>query len=187
MSVLKDKILITAIDLFQKKGINSTGVDAIVAKAGTTKMTLYKHYKSKEVLITAALKKTHTDFVQWLDQKLDLNSKRPEDKIELLFNFIEEWITDPAFLGMGFIKAAAEFPDEQNPVHQLSSEQSKSFRFYIAALAKEANIKDTEGLALQLSLLFEGAAQAEQMKRGSGAIQYAKKAAKLLIDNAEKA
>ena len=40
MSVLKDKILNTATDLFQTRGINSTGVDTIVAVAGTTKMTL---------------------------------------------------------------------------------------------------------------------------------------------------
>ena len=47
-------------------------------------------------------------------------------------------------------------------------------------------MNDADGLALQLSLLFEGAVQAEQMKRGSGAIQYAKKAAKILIDGAPK-
>jgi hypothetical protein len=39
---------------------------------------------------------------------------------------------------------------------------------------------------LQLSLLIEGSMQAEQMKRGSGAIKYAKKAAKILIASALK-
>jgi hypothetical protein len=87
---------------------------------------------------------------------------------------------------MGFIKASAEFPNENNPVHQLSSEQSRQFRQYISSLASEANIQDVDGLALQLSLLFEGAVQAEQMKRGSGAMTYAKKAAKILIDGAQK-
>jgi hypothetical protein len=85
---------------------------------------------------------------------------------------------------MGFIKASAEFPNEENPVHQLSSEQSRQFRQYISSLASDANIQDADGLALQLSLLFEGAVQAEQMKRGSGAMKYAKKAAKILIDGA---
>jgi hypothetical protein len=33
-------------------------------------------------------------------------------------------------------------------------------------------------------LLFEGSVQAEQMKRGSGAVKYAKKAAKILINGA---
>jgi len=186
MSQLKEKILKTATDLFQTRGINSTGVDTIVAVAGTTKMTLYKHFQTKEGLILAVLKQSQLDFQNWLDEKLNLNSKNPDDKIKQLFDFIEEWITSPDFLGFGFLKASAEFPNEENPIHQLSSKQSREFRQYISQLAKEANIKDANGLALQLSLLFEGAVQAEQMKRGSGAIKQAKKAAKLLIDNALK-
>jgi AcrR family transcriptional regulator len=182
MSVLRDKILNTATDLFQTRGINSTGVDTIVAVAGTTKMTLYKYFHTKEGLILEVLNKSQHDFQSWLDNKL--NSKAPADKIKQLFDFIEEWITSPNFLGMGFIKASAEFPNEENPIHQLSSKQSREFRQYISKLASEARIKDADGLALQLSLLFEGAVQAEQMKRGSGAIKYAKKAAKLLIDGA---
>jgi len=184
MSPLREKILITASNLFQTQGINSTGVDTIVAVAGTTKMTLYKYFRSKEILILEVLEKGHQDFQTWLSDKLNTNTKKPSEKLEKLFEFIEEWVTSPNFRGMGFIKASAEFPSEASPVHQLSSEQSRQFRQYICNLATEANIQDANGLALQLSLLFEGAVQAEQMKRGSGAMQYAKKAAKILIDGA---
>lgn len=186
MSTLKDKILRVSTDLFQTRGINSTGVDTIVAVAGTTKMTLYKHFGSKEDLILEVLKKSHSDFQLWLDDKLNINAKKPADKLQKLFDYIEEWITSPSFMGVAFIKASAEFPNEENPIHKLSSQQSREFRQFIAQLATAANIKDADGLALQLSLLFEGAVQAEQMKRGSGAIKYAKKAAKLLIDGATK-
>ncbi|PKO51801.1 MAG: TetR family transcriptional regulator [Betaproteobacteria bacterium HGW-Betaproteobacteria-20] len=184
MTPLREKILITASHLFQTQGINSTGVDTIVAVAGTTKMTLYKYFTSKEKLILEVLDKGHQDFQTWLSNKLNSNTKKPSEKLQKLFEFIEEWVTSPDFHGMGFIKASAEFPSEESPVHQLSSEQSRQFRQYINSLALEANIQDAEGLALQLSLLFEGAAQAEQMKRGSGAMKYAKKAAKILIDGA---
>jgi AcrR family transcriptional regulator len=186
MSVLKDKILVVATDLFHTRGINSTGVDTIVAVAGTTKMTLYKYYRTKEDLILEVLQKNQQDFQNWLNEKLSSSSKKPSEKIQQLFDYIEEWVNSPAFVGVAFIKASAEFPNEENPIHQLSSQQSREFRQFIAALAKQANIKDSEGLSLQLSLLFEGAVQAEQMKRGSGAIKYAKKAAKILIDGASK-
>jgi AcrR family transcriptional regulator len=184
MSALREKILNTATNLFQTQGINSTGVDTIVAVAGTTKMTLYKYFRSKEDLILEVLTQSHQNFQDWLNNKLNSNSKKPSEKLQKLFDAIEEWITSPDFIGMAFIKASAEFPNEANPVHQLSSEQSRQFRLYIISLASQANIKDAEGLALQLSLLFEGAVQAEQMQRGSGAIKYAKKAAKILIDGA---
>jgi AcrR family transcriptional regulator len=185
MTALREKILSTASHLFQTQGINSTGVDNIVAVAGTTKMTLYKYFRSKELLIMEVLEKNQQDFQTWLMSKLD-SSKKSGDKIQQLFDYIEEWVSSPAFNGVGFIKASAEFPNEQDPIHQLSSQQSCEFRQFISKLAADASIKDADGLALQLSLLFEGAVQAEQMKRGSGAVKYAKKAAKILISGAVK-
>lgn len=181
---LRERILGVAADLFQNKGINLTGVDAIVAVAGTTKMTLYKYFASKEILILEVLNQNQKDFISWLNAQL--SHKKPADKITQLFDYIEEWVSSPNFSGMAFIKASAEFPNEENPIHQLSNQQSREFKQYISKLAHEANIKDADGLALQLSLLFEGAMQAEQMKRGSGAIKYAKKAAKILIEGAAK-
>jgi AcrR family transcriptional regulator len=186
MSPLRKKILDVATDLFQTRGINSTGVDTIVAVAGTTKMTLYKYFKSKEDLILEVLQKGHHDFQTWLNDNLNRCSKQPADKIQKLFDFIEEWVTSPDFRGMAFIKASAEFPNEESPIHKLSAEQAKEFRIYIASLANEAGIADADSLSLQLSMLIEGAMQAEQMKRGSGAVKYAKKAAKILIDTASK-
>jgi AcrR family transcriptional regulator len=184
MSLLKEKILSVASDLFQTRGINSTGVDTIVAAAGTTKMTLYKHFISKELLIIEVLKKGHHDFQAWLSERLSKHSKKPTEKLQKLFDFIEEWVNSPDYHGMAFLKASAEFPEETNAIHRISAEQSEQFRTYLAGLAKDAGVKDHDGLSLQLSLLIEGAMQAEQIRRGSGALKYAKKAAKILIDNA---
>lgn len=186
MSVLREKILHVASDLFQTRGINSTGVDTIVAVAGTTKMTMYKYFHSKEQLILEVLQRSHQDFENWLSDKLTKNTRKPAEKLQKLFDFIEEWVVAPDFRGMAFLKASAEFPDEANAVHRLSAEQSRQFRQYLAALAVDAGVKDADGLALQLSLLIEGAMQAEQMKRGSGAIKYAKKASEILITSALK-
>ncbi|WP_025871287.1 TetR/AcrR family transcriptional regulator [Methylobacillus glycogenes] len=183
MSVLREKILHVASDLFQTRGINSTGVDTIVAVAGTTKMTLYKYFRSKEDLILEVLQKGHADFTTWLSNNLNKNTKKPSERLQKLFDFIEEWVTAPDFRGMAFLKASAEFPNEENPVHRLSAEQSRQFRQFLVELAADAGARDPDSLALQLSILIEGAIQAEQIKRGSGAVKYAKKAAKILIEN----
>lgn len=187
MSLLRERILTVASDLFQTRGINSTGVDTIVAVAGTTKMTLYKYFRSKEELIMAVLQRGHQDFQSWLSDRMSSSTKRPSEKLQKLFDFIEEWVSAPDFRGMAFLKASAEFPNEENLIHRLSAKQSHEFRQYLATLAADAGVKDADGLALQLSLLIEGAMQAEQMKRGSGAMKYAKKASKILIDSALKA
>ena len=186
MSALRQKILTVATDLFQTRGINSTGVDTIVAVAGTTKMTLYKYFKSKEILILEVLQQSHNEFQIWLNTKLNQSSKRPAEKLQKLFDFVEEWVTAPEFHGMAFIKASAEFPNEENIIHKFSAEHAKEFRHYIVEIASQAGVAEPDALALQLSMLIEGAIQSEQMKRGSGAIKYAKKAAKVLIDMAQK-
>ena len=129
------------------------------------------------------LTKSQQDLYAWLELGLAKN-KKPEDKLNHLLDLIDEWIKAPDFKGVSFIKASTEFPQENNAIHQLSSEQSKQFKLFITQVARDAGIKDAETLALQLALLIEGAMQAEHMQRGSGAITYAKIAAKILIDNA---
>ena len=55
---LQERILQTASALFYRQGIKSTGVDAVVKAAGTTKMSLYKYFPSKDDLILAHLQKS---------------------------------------------------------------------------------------------------------------------------------
>lgn len=184
MSSLRKKILDVATELFQTRGINSTGVDTIVAVAGTTKMTLYKHFSTKEGLILEVLTRRQQEFIDWLTQRLDAAHKAPEKKLQKLFDAVEEWMAEPGFRGSPSLSASAEFPNEENPVHRLSAEHAQQFRQYIGRLAREAGAAEPEALALQLSLLIEGAMLAEQMKRGSGAAKHAKKAAKILIESA---
>jgi AcrR family transcriptional regulator len=186
LSVLREKILNVAADLFQTRGINSTGVDTIVAEAGTTKMTLYKHFQTKENLILEVLKRHNQEFRDWLAAKLGETPRTPDKKLQALFDYIEEWMNAPEFRGMPFLKASAEFPNEENPVHRLSTEQARQFRQYLASLAEEAGAHEPQTLALQLSMLIEGAMLSEQMRRGSGAAAHAKKAARLLIEAALK-
>src|SRR6476660_8073198 len=49
---VRDRILVAAGDLFHKQGIRGVGVEAIAEAAGTNKMTLYRHFDSKDELIT---------------------------------------------------------------------------------------------------------------------------------------
>jgi predicted transcriptional regulator len=89
----------------------------------------------------------------------------------------------PAFRGCAFINASAEFPVEANPVQQLSAEFYDKFKAYIAGLAAECGVAQSDNLAMQLTLLVEGAIVSEQMKRHSGASTHARQAAMILINN----
>lgn len=183
MSTLRERIVDVASDLFQARGINSTGVDTIVAEAGIAKMTLYKYFRSKEELILEVLNQRQAEFRRWLNERLGADGV-PAERMMHLFDLIDEWVSAPDFRGMPFLKASSEFPDEASSVHRLSAEHSEQFRQYLATLAREAGVREAEPLALQLSLLIEGAMLAEQMSRGCGAAKHAKQAARVLFEAA---
>src|SRR5947199_10296060 len=51
----RERIISAANALFYNDGIRSVSVDAVAAKAGVTKRTLYYHFRSKDDLIAAYL------------------------------------------------------------------------------------------------------------------------------------
>src|SRR5947209_18464322 len=50
------RILAAAGELFYREGIRAVGVDAIAEAAGTNKMTLYRHFASKDELVAEYLR-----------------------------------------------------------------------------------------------------------------------------------
>ena len=182
-SQLKDRILQAASELFYSQGIKATGVDAVVKLAGTNKMTLYKYFPSKDDLVVAFLRKRDEDFRAWFVDQVESKADQPKDKLLAIFDIIGEWMAIPEFRGCAFINAAAEFPLEGNPVHQVSAEFYDQFRAYVADLARQCGAKSPDSLAMQLSLLVEGAIVSEQMKRHSDAAAQAKQAAITLIES----
>jgi AcrR family transcriptional regulator len=179
---LKDKILLTASNLFYSHGIRATGVEAIAKAANTTKMSLYKYFPSKDELVVAFLRKRDKDFTTWFVDQVESKADNPKAKLLAIFDVISEWMDIPEFRGCAFINAAAEFPVEGNPVHQVAAEFYDKFRNYIGDLASQCGSTRPESLAVQLSLLVEGAIVSEQMKRHSGAAEQAKQAAIMLIE-----
>ena len=71
----KERILDAAAELFYAGGINSTGVDAIVARSGVAKMTLYKHFESKDLLVAAWLRRSSQLWRGNLEGSLDAISQ----------------------------------------------------------------------------------------------------------------
>ena len=54
-SAARERLLRTASELFYREGIHSVGVDRIIAEAGVTRATFYRHFPSKEDLVEAYL------------------------------------------------------------------------------------------------------------------------------------
>ena len=66
----RDHLVETAIRLFNRDGFHATGIDTILSEAGVAKMTLYKHFKSKDDLIVAALRRRDERWMTWFRGEL---------------------------------------------------------------------------------------------------------------------
>lgn len=181
---MREYILGVASELFSTRGINATSVDTIVAEAGVAKVTLYKYFKSKEQLILEYLRQYDDRLWKQLTERMASRGNGAADKLVTLVNAMMDWIADPEFKGFAFTNATAEFPQDQDPVHQTSVEFSQTLRKTLARVAAESGIKQADMLALQLALVIEGTAITERMHHGSGAVAHAKEMAKTLIEAA---
>lgn len=178
---MRDKILATATSLFESRGIQASGVDTIIAEAGVAKATLYKHFPSKNLLITAYLREKSDRFYEWLNSSLTSKKANSLEILISLCELVEQWIMTPEFHGLPFHIASVEFPDPDHPINQYSAVLAVELQGYLSKIAATAGAKDPEALGQQLTILFEGAALVERLSPGSGAARRAKNAAITLI------
>ena len=177
----RDHLLDTALELFSERGYRATGIDAILAKAGVAKMTLYNHFKSKEEMILAALRRCDQSTRTYLAEAVAAGGPTPQDRLLAVFDGLERWFADPSFNGCLFIKAAADYPDARDPIHALAAEHKRLVRSLLEGLAREAGAGDPVVLAEQLQLLIDGAIVQAQICGGCEAAVQAKQAASALI------
>src|ERR1700724_3487228 len=52
----RERIIAVAAELFYRHGIRAVGVESIAEAAGTNKMTLYRHFDSKDELVAEYLR-----------------------------------------------------------------------------------------------------------------------------------
>lgn len=107
----RERILLTAHDLFYRDGIRATGIDKVIAEAGVSKVTFYRHFPSKHALILAFLDYRHARWISWFADALQRQAGRNPQGLMCLVPVLDEWFNNPLFRGCAFINTAAEFGD----------------------------------------------------------------------------
>ena len=178
----RERILETARDLFHERGIRAVGVDAIAEAAGTNKMTLYRHFSSKDDLIVACLRSFASDADSvWSE----IESGNPDDKMAQL----KAWVAMAAQCvasderGCDFANAAVELTESDHPARIVIEEFKALQRDRLAALCRDADIAKAELLADTLSLLLEGARISRQSVGAEGPCAGFIRSAEAIIDS----
>jgi AcrR family transcriptional regulator len=157
------RILDTAARLFYRDGFRAVGIDTIVAESGVAKMTLYRHFASKDDLIVAYLEESNMRFWEWFEAAVAPHAGAPRDQLLALLAALEALATSPACLGCTFQGVASEFPDPEHPGHRVALAHKQAVLARLRALADQAGAADAATLAAGLLLLMDGAFVASRM------------------------
>ncbi len=183
-STRRDQLIDTALDLFNRNGYHATGIDRILAEAGVAKMTLYKHFGSKDALIQAALERRDERWRAWFRDAVARRAESPRGRLLAVFDALEEWFSGPDFHGCMFIRAAGEYAKLDDPIHAGAAAHQRLVLAELRDLAAAAGARRPARLAREMMLLALGAMIATQVNGPIGAGQAAKKAAAILIEAA---
>lgn len=177
----RERLLLAASDLFCRYGINATGVDAIVAAAGTAKTTLYKAFGSKEGLIEAVLEREGSTWREWFSAEVDALPGTASDRLVHLFDVLKKWFAEENFYGCPFINAVGEHDKEDDRIRLLTLKHKKIVLGKITELARDARPEDPDGLTHELNLLIDGAIVAALITRDPNVADHGRNAAARLM------
>lgn len=176
----KGHLVDVAIEMFAQYGYHAVGVDTIIAEAGVAKTTLYRHFETKELLISAALRKIDDQFRVDLREFAEQAATDPLDQLLATFDFLELWFSNKTFYGCPFIKAAGEYSDT-NQIFQEVILHKRLVIAYFEELIRAAELPNPEQLAEEINLLQEGAIAFAQVTRDSSVAKKAKAVAKKIL------
>ena len=115
----RERILAIAADLFYRHGIRAVGVDSIAEGAGTNKMTLYRHFASKDELVA--------EYLRCLAEKASsswdaLAAQHPGNPRGQLRGWLEDMAAHVASgdeRGCPLANAAVELPERDHPARRV--------------------------------------------------------------------
>jgi len=185
----RERLLKAAAELFYADGVAATGIDAITARAGVAKMSLYNNFASKAELINAYIQTRHAEW-QGLYQARLRGAASPRERVLAVFDSYVDHAAfeyERGFRGCGLLNAAAELPvgepgrtvvaDQKDEVEQL-------FRQHLGALRPTGG-KELDDMAEHLSFLLEGAMSRAGLDGHNGRLLTARRLAVAMLDRLE--
>ena len=184
-SEARQRILETADRLFYAEGVRAVGIDRIIAEAEVAKMSLYKHFPSKDDLILAVLQYREGKILEFFGSAMERHGKRTKDKLRAFFAALKDWFESPGFRGCAFQNAAVELADPAHAGTKFVREHKRRFQEFLAGLVDEAVGDVAAQVAPAVGLLVEGAIVTAVIQGSPDAVDVAREAALKLVAGAK--
>jgi len=153
----RQRILDAACDLFYSRGIRAVSVDEIAAAASTNKMTLYRHFESKDELVAEYLRAMTASALAEDEEVIRPYAGDAYAQLRALAAHTGAELCKGDSRGCPMSNAAVEFPDKDHPARVVIDECKSRYRERLVQLCRDAGYAEPERLCEQFFLLFEGA------------------------------
>ena len=172
----RERLLAAAESLFYDEGVH-VGVDRLCAEAGVSKRSMYQHFGSKDEVIVEMLRgRAATLSAGWsTSEELD-----PRTRILAVFDSVQELAATPDFHGCPVVNVATELKDRDHPASVAALGYKLQLNDFFADQAGLGGAADPASLAVQLTMIFDGAC-AYSVVRGGGT-EAARSAVEVLLD-----
>jgi AcrR family transcriptional regulator len=153
----RERIVRAAYALFSRHGVQAVGIDRIVSEAEVAKMTLYRHFRSKDELVVAALKRREEVWARgWLEPAMKGQGTDPAGQLLGAFDAFDEWFRRDDYEGCTFTNALLESHDRSSRIGSASVEGLEVVRALLLELAEQLGVDDPAELARRWQLLMWG-------------------------------
>jgi AcrR family transcriptional regulator len=153
----RERILAVAADLFYRHGIRAVGVESIAEAAGTNKMTLYRHFASKDELVAQYLRRLAEKASSSWDRLAAEHPGNPRAQLRGWLQNQAAHVASGKERGCALANAAVELPEKDHPARRVIEAFKTAQRRRIIELCSAARLSEPEMLADELFLLLEGA------------------------------
>ena len=184
-SEVRQRILETADRLFYEGGLRSIGIDRIIAEAGVAKMSLYKHFPSKDDLILAVLKYREEKLIEFFESAIERHGKRTKDKLRAFFAALKDFFESPDFRGCAFQNAMIELADPAHAGSQFVRDHKRRFQDFLSGLIEESLGNEAAKVAPAVGLLVEGAIVTAVIQGSPNPVDVARDAAMKMVAHAK--
>ena len=180
-SEARQRILETADRLFYQDGVRAVGIDRIIAEAGVAKMSLYKHFRSKDDLILAVLEHREQNVLEFFRSAMERHGNKAKSPLRAFFAALKDFFESPGFRGCPFQNAAVELADPTHPGTEFVRGHKQRFSEFLRGLVEEAVGKAAVKVAPAVTILVEGAIVTAVIQGKPDAADVARDAALKLV------
>ncbi|WP_157413025.1 TetR/AcrR family transcriptional regulator [Aeromicrobium sp. Root236] len=177
----RDLVIATADSLYNLRGIQSVGMDALRDASGVSLKRLYKLFPSKEVIVEEVLRSRHERWMTSVSAAV-ADAATPRGQLLAIFDYLGAWFGENDFRGCGFINSFGELGGTVESLAGIVRDHKADFQAYVARLVEQAG--GPSWLGPQLAILAEGAQTTAAIAGTSQAADDARRAAEILMDAA---